>query len=340
MWKNVTSSLLVATGFILVVVSIFGCGRMPPAELWQPNAADSAAIDSIVQANMDLLKTDFAERDSSGIPGFQYLEWVVPDSVLRKAIRDNPFKQRYRCDSMQHLFLGDSIKRIIRFIATVDTAKQETTATVTLSETIPGTLRLHVTKYTRYLKDSIIITPSETLRLPYYDTLFTDTSMTVEKPIHGIATGGCVLRKQAGAWQLWKLAGGIRFYAPTPEDAPYLLAAYLSNGRRIDTVSLRPDTLHFGMQRLYEYPDGLLTYNAGDSLWATSLYTAATDAMNFIFFQGKRSRLAVANKARFTQPGFYRFYVAQIPFSVFYDSGGELNAVVWGIPINVKGGVQ
>ncbi|MGQ9678450.1 MAG: hypothetical protein ACUVUD_04130 [bacterium] len=332
--ENVLGRVLVATGLMMAIIGIFGCGRKPPAGFWEPDAADSAAIRDAVLANKELLQMRFTED------GFQYLEWLIADSIVKKAIKDNPFKQRYKCDSMRHIFSTDSIKFNFSFTAVVDTAGQETTATVTVVETIPGFFQLHAIKYTRFVKDSVIVTPSETIRLPYYDTVFTDTSMLVEKPIYGVVLGGCVLRKESGEWKLWKLAGGQRFYAPNPNDAPYLVSAYLTNGVREDTINLRPDTLHFGMQRLYEYPDGLLSYNAGDSILVRALLTAATDAMNFVFFKGIRYRMATTNKIALTESGLQRIYVEQIPFPVFYDAGGELNAVVWGIPINVKGGGQ
>lgn len=330
--KKVTACVLVATGLMMVILGSFGCGRMPPAEFWKPDAADSAAIRSVVQANKPLLEMRFTEDN------FQYLEWLISDSIVRKAIKDNPFKQRYKCDSLRHIFFADSIKFNFSFIAVVDTAGQETTATVTVVESIPGSLQLHAVKYTRFVKESLIVTPSETIRLPYHDTVFTDTSMVVEKPLYGVALGGCVLRKESGEWKLWKLAGGQRFYAPNPDDAPYLVSVYLTNGVREDTITLRPDTLHFGMQRLYEYPDGLLSYHLGDSVWVRALLTAATDANNFVFFNGKRYRMAVTNKIALPQTGVHQLYVEQIPYPVFYDAGGELNAVVWGIPINIKGG--
>lgn len=333
MRKNVTGPLLVA-GAVLAVLLLFSCGRMPPAEIWAPGAADTAAIDTVVKANKQLLKVDFNEK------GFQYLEWVVPDSIIKKAISDNPFKQRYISDSMEHVFNAGLSKWSYKFIARADTAIQETTATVTVVETIPGVLRLHAIKYTRFVKESIIVTPSETIRLMYYDTVFTDTSLVVEKPLFGVVTGGCVLRKEKGEWRFWKLAGGERFYAPNPEDAPYFITVYMTNGVRSDTFQLRPDTLHYGIQRFYNYPDGLLSYPLGDSLWVTALLTAATEASNFIFFGGNRYRLAAANRIKFTEAGVQRLYVEQIPYVVLFDAGGELNATVWGIPIYVKGGGQ
>lgn len=332
--EGVSGRVLVAASLMFLIIGIFGCGRMPPAGFWKPDAADSAAIRDVVLANKELLQMRFTE-DS-----FQSFEWVIAESIIKKAIRDNPFKMRFKCDSLQHIFFPDSIKFNFTFIAVADTATKETTATVTVVETIPGVLRLHAYTYTRFVKESLIVTPSETIRLPYYDTVFTDTSMLVEKPINGVVTGGCVLRKESGEWRLWKLAGGQRFYAPNPDDAPYLAAVYLTNGVREDTIALRPDTLHFGMQRLYEYPDGLLTYQVGDTVWVRALLTAMTDASNFVFYKGKRYRMTTTNRFAMTETGVQRLFVEQIPFGVFYEAGGELNAVVWGIPFQVKGGGQ
>ncbi len=326
---SITQLVAIATGIFI----LFGCGRMPPEEFWTPDAADSAAIKEVLLAHKDMLQCRFNES------GFQYLEWVVPDSVIKKAIRDNPFKQRYKCDSMWHEFLTDSIRFNFSFVAIVDTAGQETTATVTVVETIPGFLWLNAVQFTRYIKDSLIVTPSETIRLPYYDTVFSSCTLVVKKPFTAVAYDGCVLRKENGEWRFWKLAGGQRFYSPNPTDAPYLVSVYLTNGVRDDTIALRPDTLHFGMQRLYEYPDGLLSYNAGDSVWVRGRLTAATSASDFVFFSGQRYRRETA-KIKFPRTGVQRLFVEQIPYEVLFEAGGELNAVVWGIPVNIKGGGQ
>ncbi|MEO0071324.1 MAG: hypothetical protein ABIK39_04495 [candidate division WOR-3 bacterium] len=331
-------SVLVAIGFILTIAGIWGCGRMPPAEPWQPTAADSAGIDSVVKAYKQLLKLDFPEL------GFQFLKWTVPDTILKKAISDNPFRQKYRCDSLQHIFSAESLQFFkFSFVATLDTAEQETTATVTVVETIPGILRLHAFQYTRFLRDSIIITPGETLRLKFYDSVFTDTSMIVEKPMQGVVNGGCVLRKEDGEWRFWKWDGGQRFSAPTPEDAPYLLAADIKDGVKTTRYYLRPDTTQFGVQRFYGTGE-LLSYKAGDSLWVTPVNVLTTDPNHFyfFFFKGIRYPMGDTNKIRFGLPdtGVQRLFIEKIPYEVFYDAGGELNAAGWGIPIYIQGGGQ
>ncbi len=334
----ISRSLVVGIGFLLAVVLIWGCGRMPSSGFWEPAAADSAGIDTVVKANKELLMLDFAES------GFQFLKWVVPETIIKKALRDNPFRQRFQCDSLQHIFSVSGRQFTYSFVAIVDTAGKETTATVTIIESIPGTLRLHALKYTRFLFDSTIITPSETLRLKYYDSVFTDTSMIVEKPITSVVTGGCVLRKENGDWKLWKIAGGQRFFAPNPEDAPSLYAVDINNGDTTIRYLLWPDTTQFGVKRLYGHPEELLKANSGESLWVNPVHFYTTDANFFYFyiFKGRRYLMGDTAKIRFGLPdtGFQRLYAVKVPYEVLYDAGGELNAAAWGIPIYVKGGKQ
>ncbi|MEO0073210.1 MAG: hypothetical protein ABIK43_00925 [candidate division WOR-3 bacterium] len=345
----------------LMAVAVSGCGRMPPLGFWEPTSADTAGIDTAIRANLTLLAVDFDE------PSMQVADLVIPESVITKAIADNPFKQRYRCDSFQQVFHRDTTQGIrgveYSFIATLDTLVDsvlqggnwvvnswvETTATVTIAETISGEFVAHAYKYTRYLRDSVFETsPGETVRLKYYDPNFTDTSMIVRKPLSATVIGGCVLRKENGKWRLWKLSGGQRFYAPTPDDAPYLVSFQLASSSRTDTISLRPDTLHYGIQRFYRYapPEDtssscqLLSFAVGDSARIPVVTGYATDVNNFVHFRGERRRIAPTTRVRFAEPGIYRLYVQQIPFHVFYDMDGELISLVWGVPIRVRGGSQ
>jgi hypothetical protein len=207
------------------------------------------------------------------------------------------------------------------------------------TETIPGKLLLHAYQSTRYLRDTFFVTgPGETLWLPLYARTFTDTSLWVEKPIASYASGGCVLRKEQGQWVLWKLGGGQRYYAPNPDDAPYLAAVYLNSGGRIDTVSLRPDTLHYGVQRFYGAQEGnsqLLTFSKGDSIWVSALLTSMTDAANYLHFKGQRYKLALSSKIKLDTEGTSRLYVEQVPIPVLYEEQGKYVATLWGIPIRV-----
>lgn len=343
---------VLAAGLSLALLAAAGCGRMPPEPFWEPSAEDSAAIRAAVSAESLLLRFGFDETEL--VP----LDTVLSDTNRKKLtrdIRDNPFKPRFRCNAMQRLFYRDSFRIETSFIATIDTLRDsvlqgsnwvestwvETTATVTVVETIPGLLRLQAFKATRYLRDSLLFpSPGETLRLKYYDTLFTDTSLVVEKPLNAAAIGGCVLKKEGGQWKLWKLSGGSRLYAPNPDDAPYLAAVYMASGSRNDTVLLRPDTLKYGIQRFYTKPTQLLNFTTGDSIRVTGLLTSMTDAVNFLHFRGARLRMSASARFYLTEPGLDRLYVEQVPVNVLYDMDGRYTAVAWGIPINVTGGVK
>jgi len=312
---------------LLAAVFYVGCGRMPEEPFWEPNAEDTAGITAAVQANEALFMTSFAEAT------LLETDTVWPGTTrvrFESEVRENPFKQRFRTNQLQHVFFTDSFELKYRFVATLDTTEAETTCTVFFAESIPGVLNLHAYSYTRFLRDSII--GDDTLK--YYDTTFTDTSMVVEKPLYATTTDGCVLKKEAGQWSLWKMQGGSRFYAPTPDDAPYVPYMYITNGVIIDTFQLRPDTLQHGIQRFYA-TDEILTFTVGDSLWIGGLATTVLDAKNLIYFNGERHEFRSSDKIGLTTPGLFRLYVEQIPIAVLYETGGEYVALAWGAWIRV-----
>ena len=303
-----------------------------PPPFWEPDAEDTAAIDACIRANKQFFASAFNEL------GLLAMDTVLPGTTavrLRNEVRGNRFKQRFRCDQMQHLFFTDSFDLEYTFIAGLDSTWAETTCAVTLTETIPGKLRLHAYSYTRYLFDSLIfVPPNETLRLPVYDTLFTDTSMIVEKELAGASIDGCVLRQTGGQWELWKTAGGGRFYAPGPDDAPYIMWVCLASGSREDTVWLRPDTLHYGIQRFFPL-DALLTYAVGDSLRVSGFLTNVTDAATYVYLDHVRHETEFG-WVPLTPPGRRRLFVEVMPIEVLWEMTGDYNATVWGIPIDVK----
>ena len=94
-------------------------------------------------------------------------------------------------------------------------------ATVTVVESLPGELRLRTFSYTKYLRDSLFFpSPGETLVLQFFEQSFSPLERIVRKTFTGAQTDGAVLRKVNGTWQPWKYAGGSRFFAPNPNDAP------------------------------------------------------------------------------------------------------------------------
>lgn len=327
--RKALSVLAAVLGLGLAATVLFvGCGRMPEEPFWEPNAEDTAAIKAVIEANKDLFRTAFAET------AFFSMDTALSDTNkkrLRREIKDNPYRPRFRVDSLQHIFFTDSYDLKYRFIATLDTAKAETTCTVYFAETIPGILKLHAYASTKFLKDTVI--GGDTLKL--YDTLFTADSWIIQKPLYATTTDGCVLKKQNGRWFLWKRAGASRTYGPSPDDAPYLDRIFLTNGRKEDTFMLRPDTLHRGVQRFYT-DEELPTFSVGDSIYVRSLLTTVVDAKNFLHFDGRRYEFKATDKIYLSRPGVFRLYFEQIPINVLYeDPRGRYVGLVWGALIRV-----
>jgi hypothetical protein len=227
------------------------------------------------------------------------------------------------------------------FIAGLDTLSQETTCTVTMAETIPGKVLMHAWEKTNYVRDSVIIVPpAETLRLPFYDSVMKPCDTTITKAIDGASIEGCVLKKVDGVWQLWKMAGGGRFYVPGLADAPHIFYFYLkSANNRVDTVNLRPDTTQYGIQRFYSVDDQLLTYAVGDWVTVSNLTVSAGegDAYHYLYFNGRRYEFGDTVKFDSVTPGnIYRLSVEHIPVRVLWQNDLDYTATVWGIPIRIR----
>jgi hypothetical protein len=319
---------------VVLAVAIFGCGRTPPEGFWEPTKDDSTGIEAAVEVNKGYFRT-----------GLQELAMTECDmamagttlTVYTNELLNNRFMGRFRPDAMEHVF--DSVDLKYTFMAGLDTLSQETTCTVTMAETIFGTLRMHARQKTKWLKDSLFFpSPGETLRLPFYADTTDSCDTIIEKPIAGASIDGCLLKKVDGTWQLWKMAGGGRFYAPAPDDAPYILQFYLNGpDNRVDTVVLRPDTLHYGIQRLFSVDDQLLTYAVGDWVVASNLTTNQRVALDYLYFNGQRHEFG--DMVKFDSsltPGIYRLSLEHIPGPVLWEVDGEYNATTWGIPIRIQ----
>ena len=355
-----------ATLGALLTVAIFGCGRTAPTAFWEPTKDDSGAISQVVEANKAYFRTGLAElamtMADTALPG-------TTAKILYKDIVGDPFRARFRLNGLQHVLYTDSYDLKYTYIANlnvdsvmeVDSTKkppettwvppdEETTCTVTMAETIPGMLRVHAWEQTPYLRESVIIVPpAETIRLPYYLDSLKPCDTVIEKPIHGSSVEGCVLKKVNGAWQLWKMAGGGRFYAPDPNDAPYIADAYIKSSRKdsitTDTVLLRPDTTQYGIQRFYSYDTSdrrlssyapLLTYSPGDWFMVLTPTTNLGDAFDYVYFNGRRYELSDTVKLNSVSPGIYRLSLEHIPATVLWEEKGNYNATVWGMPIRIR----
>jgi hypothetical protein len=333
--------LAVAALGALAAVAIFGCGRTSPAAFWEPTKDDTAGIKTAVEANKGYFRTGLAELAmtmcDTALPG-------TTAKILQNQMVGNPFKGRFRLNALQHELYSDSYDLKYTFIAGLDTLSDETTCTVTMAETIPGKLHMHAWEKTAFLRESIIVVPpAETIRLPFYASTMTPCDTVIEKRIDGTSTDGCLLKKVNGAWQLWKMAGGGRFFAPDPNDAPSIGDAYIKSSRKdsvtVDTVALRPDTLHYGIQRLFSVDSTdhqMLTYSPGDWFKLLTPYTNQGDAYDYVYFNGHRYELTDTVKLNSLSPGIYRLSLEHIPATVLWEDNGSYNATVWGMPIRIQ----
>jgi len=328
----------------LLTAAIFGCGRTGPEGIWEPTKNDTDGIRAAVEANKGYFRTGLAELAmtlcDTALPG-------TTRTLLYGDLRGNRFKGRFRLDSLQHKIDTNSYDLEYTFIAGLDTLSQETTCTVTTAETIPGKLRMHAWEKTDSLRESLFFpSPGETTRLPFYSDTFTPCNIVIEKDIAGASINGGVLKKVNGTWQLWKVAGGGRFYAPTPQDAPATETLRLVSGRqatanRTDTVALRPDTLHYGIHGLFSVDSAdnqLLTFSRGDWVKASNLTPRSADAFDYLYFNGQRYELkdTVRFDSAKVSPGIYRLSFEHIPAPVLWEVPGKYSATVWGIPIRVQ----
>lgn len=332
----------------LLAAAIFGCGRTAPEGFWEPTKDDTAGIKAAVEANKSLFRTGLAEL------AMQMCDTALPGTtrtILTKELTGNPYKSRFRLDSLQHVLYGDSYDLAYTFIAGLDTLDQETTCTVTMAETIPGQLLMHAWQKTDSVGvDTIKVSETEYIYLTRYSTTMDSCDTIIAKPLNGASNDGCVLKKVNGVWQLWKMAGGGRFYAPAQEDAPIIYWFYLKSSERTDTVVLRPglnpndpkDTLRYAIQRFYSAgiidsaDNQMLEYAVDDWVMVTNPRTNQGDAFDYLHFNGRRYEFDDTVKFTAADTGIHRLSVEHVPATVLWETDGFYNATVWGIPIRIQ----
>jgi hypothetical protein len=355
--------ILLLAASALCIACFTGCGRTPPAALWSWTAEDSTKVTTLVAAWKDSMKSHF-EEDSALSEAVTYL----PDTtrkLLRKAVKDNPFKQHWfprmfyrRFDSLH--VVSDSI-----------TQTKDTTVTVKLLEYFDGKVYMRLDSATKYLGDSVIggityrvygnssDTTGNRFRYMRRDSVFPqDTLLLI--PVHGVAESYLYFEPNDKVnrtdWVLKRLSGGKRYASPDEATAPYLGALQLTTpaGRR-DTIVLRPDSLHYGMQRLYRR-DSLLTYRVGDSIsieivsgFVLNNYSFdPIDITGFVHLPNpadpERSirrcistipATTINTTFAFSTPGLQFIYIELIPRPVLSERVENFSSRVWGIPIQV-----
>lgn len=331
---------LIVVGAVFTVLLI-GCGRTPPPEFWTWSPEDSTQIRAIVDQWKAKLTSDFADNVtlSESIV-------FVPDSTtaaLHKEMRENKYRQRYFPATFKRVF--DTLRTQMKdsIILTKDT-----TVTVKLTEGFFGQVTIYTDSLTRFRKDTVIAgTPFKV-----YDTTFSaqDTVLTTE------VSGSCerelfierdTLTKQ---WQMKRLTGGGRYFSPDAPSAPYLGCLQLRHSGRSDTIVLRPDTIHYGIQRLYSV-DSLLSYSVDEHITVGMarvpllghLWWDPKDAVPFLHLGHKRYTILVPSAPdstvfsfAATDTGLRQIYIEIVPRQNLTDVSPNFNSTMWAIPVRVK----
>lgn len=349
--------IVLLSAWALGIALLGGCGRTSPADFWSWSAQDSTKITALVNAWKDSMMSHF-EEDTSLSDVITY----IPDTtskLLHKALRDNPYKQ--------HWFPGTFFRRYDSLHTIVDsiTETKDTTVTVTLLEEFVGKAWLRLDSATKYVRNETIggiVYPVYSSRMMPRDSFMPDSFPQDSVRVAGTAISYLYLepndRVNRTEWRMKRMSGGKRYASPDDAGAPFLGALQLVSPGRRDTVVLRPDSLHYGMQRLYPR-DSLLTFKAGDSITIIltnaallgNYYYDPVDIIGFLHIPNpadptrsiRRNIRTIpaggTGNTAFTfaasQTGLQTIYVELMPRNVFSEHVENLSSRVWGIPVQV-----
>ena len=316
--------------FLLVLcisVLIFGCGRMPPTEYWTWTAEDSTQIQNIVNEWHDTFKTSFGDTDS-----------VYNISTLWDTIRTVNWADM-RTIWMRPHYWPRGFKRTLTNHQMYDifTSVKDTTVMVQLVESIAGQIAVYMDSCTVKIGDTTILGDTYPLFTRYFvyspDTI-------IENQFKGISKRFLYFeRDSANTWHFTKMSGGARVFIPSEGDAPTIFEGVVcSTSVKVRTVMTRPDTTHYGMQRLYNI-DSILSVPVSDTITARfykRYYTQEFDplvAFGFWHYNHKRHDLYVPRgTTRLTDlnNGWNHIMLEIVPWEALCKRG-EYNAILWSI---------
>jgi hypothetical protein len=297
---------------------LVNCGRLPPEEFWTGDTDDTTGIKGVIA---------FYDTDpTSAWQGFlSRLDFVGMIDTLRfkrstvfpnseVASLEFKIKQAYHPSSLELTLTSTETDTNIVFI-------YDTTASVELITKIKGIAKIGCDSVRTYTGDTVIGTDTlmlfggwrykEAVRetIIRNDTVLAETSM-IRNPLapqyNGFLTKefeGQIWRglffepvdKNASPleWELTKISGGASVRIPDSEDdAPYNYWTIVKEKGTFttDTIYNRPDSIHFGIQRLYPFPDSVWSYaSTSDSIEITSIYPILNPQdTSFYFAYGDR----------------------------------------------------
>ena len=340
------SLLLAACATLLLLVA--GCGRTPPPGFWTWSADDSTKVRATVAEWKVKLMSDFADSvDLSEVISY------VPETTkraLRQSMRENPYRPRWFPKTFSRSFTADSM------IDSVWVTK-DTTIEVRLREVFTGLATITTDSVTLLRNPDTVIGG---MHFQIFDTSFSaqETTITVEvnatcdRELFLVPTdsSGVENKVNRAQWQVKRIKGAGQYYCPDVSGAPYLGAVqFVTNTGRRDTFVLRPDTIHWGAQRLYR-KDSLLTFTVGESidvvLSATAIFGQLwwdpPDMVAFLHIGRARKNLKISPQPATSfvfgagDVGMKQIYIEIVRRDPLTEQTDYFKSCMWAIPIIVK----
>jgi hypothetical protein len=321
-----------ANGILLLAITICilltGCGRTSPSPYWTWSKEDSTAIQGIVNTWQDTFATSF--EDTFYMIGFR-------SDTLRKILVADMNSIWMRPHYWPHAFKREitSYQMIDSFIPVKDT-----TIMVRLTENFHGKVIIKADSCT--LRDPLrpdTVVGSDTL--PLFSRFFYYTPDTVvENNFDGYSTRYLHFDKKDGSWKLRKMSGGARIFIPDENSAPYLGLCSLKTRVKSYGILLRPDTTHYGIQRLYDL-DSIMNFPSTDTFTVRVMSFDPLITFGFLHYKQHRYDLETATPSTFlkTYPitlssGWNQIMVELVPWEALCKQT-DYNALFWAIPMKI-----
>jgi hypothetical protein len=303
--------------------------RVPPEPYWTWTTEDSTQIQHIVNQWHNIFKTSFGDTDT-----FQHITsfWDTIRGICKDDMRTIWMRPHYWPRAFKRTLTRHDMYEIF-------TPVKDTTVLVQLIESIAGTIQIQTDSCTVKIGDTTILGDT----FPLYTRHFIyspDTLLT--KNLNGISTRYFHFKRDSnGAWKFSKTTGGARIFLPSEGDAPTIFEGVIcSTGVKVCTVMTRPDTTHYGMQRLFNI-DSILSFSTTETInvrFYKRYYIYEFDPLvsfGFWHYEHQRRDLRIPRwMTRLTtlNPDWQHIMLEIVPWDVLCKRG-DYNAILWSILI-------
>jgi len=325
--KALTNSLLLLA--IIVGALVIGCGRMPPEPYWTMSTEDSTTIQGIVNVWRDTFTTKF-EDDFCNVAGHSNA-----DTLKKFLLAD------MRSIWMRPHYWPRTFKRQVTDYTMVDSfiSVKDTTVTVTLNENFHGMVVIKADSCT--MRDTLRLdTVIGTDTLPLYSRFFYyQPDTVVENSFDGYGSRSLHFDKKDGSWKLKKISGGLRIFVPNENDAPYLSLCSLRTRVKSVGIQLRPDTIRYGIQRMYNM-DSIMSFPPTDTFTMRVMNYDPIIDFSFLHYKGQRydlSSIPTAFLGTFPitlSSRWNNIMVELAPWQGLTERG-NYNAIFWSLPVRI-----